>query len=68
MEEDDDIDDKLPSIVYEPYMKLHDKSCTICMEDYESGDSIKVLPSCNHPFHDACIEEWLKEKTSCPTC
>jgi hypothetical protein len=42
--------------------------CTICLEDFEPGDKLKVLP-CGHEYHKECIEPWLLEKSSlCPLC
>jgi len=59
---------KLPVIIYEPYLNLWNKSCPICLVEYEAGDSLKNLPGCNHTFHNVCIDEWLKRKWNCPFC
>ena len=42
-------------------------SCAVCMEDYKVGDQIRVLP-CQHEFHAACVDVWLKTKRACPLC
>ena len=40
--------------------------CTICMENYVMGQSMKRLP-CSHMFHCNCIETYLKNfSTQCP--
>ena len=39
-------------------------TCSICLGQ---GDYGKVLP-CSHFFHSECIDQWLKEKRSCPLC
>lgn len=44
-----------------------DKSCTICMENYEVGGSIRTLP-CFHFFHIECVDPWLKRNEECPVC
>merc|ERR1712142_1330810 len=44
-----------------------DKSCSVCLEDFERGISIRTLP-CRHFFHSQCIERWLKNHTKCPMC
>ncbi|XP_010484679.2 PREDICTED: receptor homology region, transmembrane domain- and RING domain-containing protein 1 [Camelina sativa] len=43
-------------------------TCPICLEDYISGESLRLLP-CQHAFHLSCIDSWLtKWGTSCPVC
>ncbi|KAK4265302.1 hypothetical protein QN277_026370 [Acacia crassicarpa] len=44
------------------------EQCHICLVEYEEGDKIRVLP-CNHEFHMACVDKWLKEIHGiCPLC
>ncbi|KAI3449027.1 hypothetical protein Pfo_005692 [Paulownia fortunei] len=44
------------------------QQCYICLADYEEGDKLRVLP-CNHEYHVACIDKWLKEVNRvCPLC
>lgn len=43
-------------------------SCSICLEDFEVGEKLRVLP-CNHLFHLECIQPWLTERyPNCPLC
>lgn len=42
--------------------------CTICLSDFEQGDSVKQVPGCKHTFHKQCLEKWLVRKFSCPNC
>ncbi|XP_071054003.1 E3 ubiquitin-protein ligase AMFR-like [Onthophagus taurus] len=46
--------------------ELSDNSdnCAIC---WEKMDAARKLP-CSHLFHNACLQSWLEQHTSCPTC
>jgi Ring finger domain len=40
--------------------------CTVCLAEYEDGDTLRTLP-CGHFFHAAkCIDRWLLSHSSCP--
>lgn len=40
--------------------------CSICTEDFERGEDVRVLP-CDHKFHPACIDPWLLNVSgTCP--
>lgn len=40
--------------------------CSICTDDFEQGQDIRVLP-CNHKFHPACVDPWLLNVSgTCP--
>jgi Ring finger domain len=40
--------------------------CSICTEDFEKGEDVRVLP-CNHKFHPACVDPWLLNVSgTCP--
>jgi hypothetical protein len=39
--------------------------CTICMEDYEVGQTLARL-ECLCKFHKHCIVDWFERKTECP--
>ncbi|XP_006663210.1 E3 ubiquitin-protein ligase RING1-like [Oryza brachyantha] len=43
--------------------------CVICMENYEVGDDLSVMPcSDKHSFHQRCLAEWLARSRLCPLC
>jgi hypothetical protein len=43
--------------------------CSICIEEFELGEKLRVLPRCNHLFHTECILPWLtKRQGCCPQC
>lgn len=39
-------------------------NCAICWEKMETA---RKLP-CSHLFHNSCLQSWLEQDTSCPTC
>lgn len=39
-------------------------NCAICWEKMETA---RKLP-CGHLFHNSCLQSWLEQDTSCPTC
>ncbi|KAG6508254.1 hypothetical protein ZIOFF_033628 [Zingiber officinale] len=38
-----------------------DMRCSICQEEYVGEDEVGELP-CDHRYHTACIEQWLRQK------
>jgi len=44
------------------------KTCSICLENFRPGESLKKLHQCDHFFHSACIDGWLGRRNSCPLC
>lgn len=44
-----------------------DISCAVCLNEFEENDMLRRLP-CNHSFHSACVDKWLKRNKNCPLC
>jgi len=45
-----------------------DLGCSICTEDFTTGEDVRVLP-CKHKYHPACIDPWLLNVSgTCPLC
>ena len=42
--------------------------CVICLEPFEEGEDLLVLPLCGHAYHQSCATDWLKSHDTCPTC
>lgn len=42
--------------------------CSVCLSEFQDGESVRLLPMCNHVFHLPCIDTWLKSNSSCPLC
>nr|XP_011463981.1 PREDICTED: putative RING-H2 finger protein ATL21A [Fragaria vesca subsp. vesca] len=45
-----------------------DKTCSICLCEYQPKETIRIIPDCNHYFHASCIYEWLRKNPTCPLC
>jgi hypothetical protein len=39
-------------------------ACSICLDAIDKGTTL----SCQHTFHEGCINTWFKHKASCPLC
>ena len=42
--------------------------CSVCQEDVQEGERVRVIQSCQHGFHAKCIEPWLLNKGTCAIC
>uniref|UniRef100_A0A1J3DYV1 NEP1-interacting protein 2 n=2 Tax=Noccaea caerulescens TaxID=107243 RepID=A0A1J3DYV1_NOCCA len=43
-------------------------SCSVCLQDFQLGETVRSLPHCHHMFHLPCIDNWLLRHGSCPMC
>jgi len=51
--------DKLPVVkIQDDQVKKTNLQCSVCMDDFQVGDSVRQLP-CEHFFHPDCIIPWL---------
>ena len=46
--------------------KETEKICSICLEELKINPTTKL--SCNHYFHNNCINLWKEKKNICPIC
>lgn len=62
---------KIKTIKYSDIDKKSTESrnvqCSVCLCDFESDDLVKHL-RCDHIYHNDCISEWFKTKSTCPVC
>lgn len=53
---------------YKSSTESESETCPICLDDFEDGADVKVLP-CQHFFHVNCINPWLEGRSGrCPLC
>uniref|UniRef100_J3MKU1 RING-type domain-containing protein n=1 Tax=Oryza brachyantha TaxID=4533 RepID=J3MKU1_ORYBR len=45
-----------------------DNCCAVCLQDFGASQFVRVLPHCQHTFHERCIDNWLFRHASCPLC
>jgi len=41
--------------------------CNICRDVFQKGEQLRILP-CFHRYHAACVDRWLMQSRTCPTC
>ncbi|KAK8939454.1 RING-H2 finger protein ATL40 [Platanthera guangdongensis] len=58
----------LPIFLYRRPESGGAEDCAVCLSSPEEGDSVRVLPDCNHLFHAGCIDAWLQSHSTCPVC
>jgi hypothetical protein len=57
---------KIPTKKYQKTDKYD--TCPICLNEYEEGVKIRLLP-CEHIYHMDCIDKWLlRNNRFCPVC
>jgi hypothetical protein len=58
---DRDLEKKKKNLIAELQLRRkYSVSCCICLDEFVSGDRIRVLPGCHHEFHNKCIDEWAR--------
>lgn len=58
--------DVAPANIQPTKTSEHALACSICTEEFERGEDVRVLP-CDHKFHPACIDPWLLNVSgTCP--
>lgn len=53
---------------YDAFDLDQQNECSICLGQWEHGDVVRLLPSCNHAFHRPCIDAWFMDHANCPIC
>lgn len=48
--------------------KIYDTSCTICLDNIDSGELLRRIKLCKHTFHAKCLTDWINVDETCPNC
>eukprot|EP01083_Nonionella_stella_P072025 193916_1 len=57
----------LPTTVWNETRVGATKQCAVCCDKIKSGEVVRTLP-CLHQYHCKCVDKWLAEHGTCPTC
>ncbi|RVW54514.1 hypothetical protein VitviT2T_009528 [Vitis vinifera] len=58
----------LPTFVYSKATHGPILECAVCLSEFEDDEKGRVLPKCNHCFHNDCIDMWFHSHSNCPLC
>ena len=58
----------IPSVDFHQDVGRGDLTCSICLEDFIEGETVKRMDICEHIFHPECIYTWVHVHCSCPMC
>ncbi|KAJ0262591.1 RING-H2 finger protein ATL16 [Hirschfeldia incana] len=42
--------------------------CSVCLNEFQEEEKLRVIPNCSHLFHIDCIDIWLQNNANCPLC
>ncbi|KAL7131598.1 hypothetical protein ABFS83_12G014500 [Erythranthe nasuta] len=42
--------------------------CSVCLNEFQENETLRLLPKCSHAFHVPCIDTWLTSHKNCPVC
>jgi len=57
-----------PTIFWNTTRNQDASNCVICLEDYNEGDKLVIMPCCLTKFHVVCAQKALEETRVCPFC
>ncbi|KAJ7954729.1 RING-H2 finger protein [Quillaja saponaria] len=45
-----------------------ESECSVCLNEFQENDKLRIIPNCSHVFHIDCIDVWLQNNANCPLC
>ncbi|XP_043718465.1 E3 ubiquitin-protein ligase Os04g0590900-like [Telopea speciosissima] len=47
---------------------VEETDCSVCLNEFQEDERVRLLPKCSHAFHLTCIDTWLRAHSNCPLC
>ncbi|KAL1191295.1 RING-H2 finger protein ATL16 [Cardamine amara subsp. amara] len=44
------------------------QECSVCLNEFQDEEKLRIIPNCCHLFHIDCIDVWLQYNANCPMC
>ncbi|CAF2091642.1 RING-H2 finger protein ATL16 [Brassica napus] len=44
------------------------QECSVCLNEFQEEEKLRIIPHCSHLFHIDCIDIWLQNNANCPLC
>ncbi|ESQ44692.1 hypothetical protein EUTSA_v10003389mg [Eutrema salsugineum] len=44
------------------------QECSVCLNEFQEEEKLRIIPNCYHLFHIDCIDIWLQNNANCPLC
>ncbi|XP_010522482.1 PREDICTED: RING-H2 finger protein ATL16-like [Tarenaya hassleriana] len=44
------------------------QECSVCLNEFQEDEKLRIIPNCCHLFHIDCIDIWLQNNANCPLC
>ena len=58
----------LPQITFKNFLSFNNQTnCLICQENFVEQEQLRKF-NCGHIFHIECVDQWLENEKTCPTC
>ena len=60
--------ESIPNVNFKSILMEGQTRCSVCLEYFTEGETVKRIEECTHMFHVQCIGTWLQNKCTCPMC
>lgn len=54
--------------VYREEEEKSSQECSVCLNEFQEDEKLRIIPNCCHLFHIDCIDIWLQNNANCPLC